>query len=208
MRGLGERDSAKIGRGQGKRREGRGRFRAAWERGRSGRRLHGEAWRTGAEGRRLGEALFEGEDILVGAPFVGDFVHHLFDEEDAEAADGTFVEGEGDVNVVLLGRVEGDALVDETEDEGIVFEEGFEGDGALNAFGIGIADGIGQCFVEGKVELEGDIGRKAVGIGNLIEERSKLGYFGEGVIESECEHGERFLGGLHVETWRTGEEGG
>lgn len=105
---------------------------------------------------------------------------------------------------MLLGRVEGDTLVDETEDEGIVFEEDFEGDGALSAFGIGIADGIGQCFVEGKVELEGDIGRKAVGIGNLIEEGCKLGYFGEGIIESECEHGDRFLGGSTAEPRRTG----
>ena len=97
----------------------------------------------------------EGEDVVVGLPFVAYFIHVLADEEEAETAFLALFEGRGEVDgLLLLQGIEGRPGIAERD---LRVALGYDANLDLDRFGfllVGMLNDVDDGLFAGKFDLE------------------------------------------------------
>ena len=98
----------------------------------------------------------EREDVAAVQALVVDGVDETTGEEDAESADGAFLDGEGGIGIRHGGWVEGYALVADDELQAALVGEGLDADVASGAGRVGVADDIRHYLLNGELQASGE----------------------------------------------------
>lgn len=115
------------------------------------------------------------QHVLLVRILIFHLIHRFLDHEDAQAADGPFLRGEGNVRVFLGQGIVGDSAVDEGDHHGpgLFLQVHADGDGA-GVRGVGIAGDVDKNLFHGHVDLHQDLHGAAHGREILVHEIQHL----------------------------------